>query len=1014
MNGRRETRATQLWAGITGARGSRARVGTRTRRRRYIVASVAAFSALTVVAIGSTGAYFTNQSVSAAQSGSAGALAAVTSLAATKSIDTNSGQTVSGQSSSVSWTAPTLTGSTGTNPVYIAKRNSVNSFALGAGATTLTTPTTTSLTDTVGGAPVGARQATQVATLRVAASTGDANTGSFALIGGQVYRWGTAKKDGTGITWATATTVTGPDFNSPILTPIPGFTEDIRQMAAGLDHLCALSVTGKVFCVGFNGSGQIGDGSTSGPTTAKEISYGALAGKTIISITAGDKFTCALASDGVIGCWGDNTYGQLGDGTTTNRLTPVAVIGTGVFATFKPNVIGASNYGMCAAKGPTYDAKLEPTYPGQNNRLACWGRNNWQQLGTTADSSAHGTPVDIADPNNVLQGVTKIVGGHAVYCVLNGDTTQANVACWGGGGLGMLGDGGTSLNPTPRAISAPPSGMVTGYSDVTVGYTVGCASKDAAFTCWGMNASGQLGIGTTGTGPFTPRNLTTMPGMTTGSINTLSVGPYSACASGTAGGLWCWGEGDGYGLGQGATTSDMTAPRAVIFNGARVLPGGSADLLAVNSGNEYQVARIDGKYYSWGRKLDDTVSAVPVELTGFPANVTKMAAGYYHACAINGTNSIWCVGNSANGKLGNTTAGTSSAATLVNDSAGVFTGKTLIDITAWDMGTCALASDGTIGCWGQNDVGQLGQPANSPASSNAPVAVVSTLFSVGSASKATKITSGWDTICVEAGPSGTRYIACWGSNFEYPLGAGVATSLANSATAIKITDPNNRFAAGVTALDAGRTTVCAVAASNSYTYCWGRAGDGQMGNASSATSATQTVTEAFTTAATDVSVAGLNVCATTATGPYCWGLRDSGGIGNGVTTAGYVVATAVVDSNSVLVGGSARMLSGGWGAMCMLATTGSLSCWGLNNLQALGQQNLNNTTNLANPSLVWSGTDPASPPISGVSTSCLDGALKTSSTTCSLVPGRTYWYQVNYTLPGADTWVSPTASAARS
>lgn len=993
-----------LLDGTFSSSSARTRVGRRTRRRRYLVAGLAAVSALTVVAIGSTGAYFTGQVASASQTGTSSALAGVASLTATKSGST------AGQSTDVAWTAPTLTGSTGTVPTYTVQRNSINSFAPSAGAVTLPTTTSTSLTDSTAGAPIDFRGATQVASLRKAATT-DFNQGSFAIIGGQVYRWGSAKKDGTGNFWTAD--AGSPEFSTGSVVAVPGFPEEVRQLAAGVDHLCGLTITGKVYCVGFNGSGQIGDGTQNGPTTAKLINAGALANKVVTSITAGDKFTCALTTDPIIACWGDNSYGQLGDGTSTMRLSPVAVTMTGVFATFKPTVIGASNYGVCAAKGPNYDSKQEATYPGQNNRVACWGRNNWQQAGISpADTSSHPTPVDVADPNNVFLGVTKISGGHAAYCALTTDPDRSNVACWGGGGLGVLGDGASTITNVPTTLPAAPGGVIKNFTDVVTGYTNACATKGEKFSCWGTNDSGQLGVGSTATGKFSTRDLTALPGLGSGTITSISAGPAFSCATGSNGSLFCWGEGDGYALGQTTSTADSTSPIGVVNNSGRMLPGLTADLLAVNSANEYSAARIGGKYYSWSRLTNGSTSAIPVELTGFPANVTKMAAGYYHVCAIDGSNKVWCAGNADYGKLGSSSATTSNSATQVNDTAGVFTGKRLIDITAWDMGTCALADDGTIGCWGQNDVGQLGSAANSPASSAAPVAVTSSLFTVGSSSKATKITSGWDTICVEAGAAGAKYAACWGSNTDGALGA--AGSGSSSAAAVKITDAGNRLVGGIAAFDGGRTTFCAVAASNSFTYCWGRGAEGQLGNGVSTTASSTALLQAFGTAATDVTVGGLNVCATAAAGPYCWGMRDYGAIGNGSTATGFVAATAVVDANGVLAGGSAKTLSGLWASMCMLSSSGSLSCWGNNSLNAIGQQGTNAAVNLANPSYVWVGTDPVAQPVASTSSSCLDGAIKTSATTCSLVPGRSYWYQVRYTVPGADSWVSGLSSVARS
>ncbi len=153
-----------------------------------------------------------------------------------------------------------------------------------------------------------------------------------------------------------------PDFQSQsfpfsllTLQPLSG----IIQITAGGSHTCALTAAGEVYCWGSNRSGEAGIGGY-GDLPAPVMPVNGLSG--VSAITAGDSHTCALLTSGTVWCWGANWYGQLGDGTTTNRLTPVPVSGlSGVSAI-------AAGYGhTCALL--------------TSGTVWCWGNNGYGQLG---------------------------------------------------------------------------------------------------------------------------------------------------------------------------------------------------------------------------------------------------------------------------------------------------------------------------------------------------------------------------------------------------------------------------------------------------------------------------------------------------------------------------------------------------------------------------------------------------------------------------------------------------------
>ena len=213
------------------------------------------------------------------------------------------------------------------------------------------------------------------------------------------------------------------------LVPLDG----IAHVAAGYYHTCALSTAGAVKCWGYNEYGQLGDGTGGNKTTPVDV---AGLGSGVAAIAAGGYHTCALTTAGGVKCWGRNYYGQLGDGTTADKRTPVDVagLGSGVAA------IAAGGWHTCALS----------TAGG----VKCWGYNYSGQLGdgTTASKS---TPVDVA---GLGSGVAAIAAGWVHTCALS---TASGVKCWGYNGSGQLGDGTTANRSTPVEVLVEGTGTAT-------------------------------------------------------------------------------------------------------------------------------------------------------------------------------------------------------------------------------------------------------------------------------------------------------------------------------------------------------------------------------------------------------------------------------------------------------------------------------------------------------------------------------------------------------------------------
>jgi alpha-tubulin suppressor-like RCC1 family protein len=277
----------------------------------------------------------------------------------------------------------------------------------------------------------------------------------------------------------------------------------VGKVSAGEFHSCAIMNSG-VKCWGDNEWGQLGNGTTTGmlvPVDVYSLSTGAKA------VTTGANHSCAVTTSGGIKCWGDNEVGQLGDGTRTNRLTPVDVIGltTGVLA-----VSAGSNY-TCALVS--------------NGGVKCWGINNNGELGD-------GTTTIRLTPTNVIgltSGVTDFAAGYGATCaILNG-----GMKCWGTNLWGQLGDG----TKTTQLIPVDVSNLTGGVMTIGVGYGAACAVMNGgALKCWGHNLYGQIGDGTT-TDRLVP---TDVYGLSSGVLE-VSGGRYHTCALMNSGSVKCWG-----------------------------------------------------------------------------------------------------------------------------------------------------------------------------------------------------------------------------------------------------------------------------------------------------------------------------------------------------------------------------------------------------------------------------------------------------------------------------------------
>ena len=300
------------------------------------------------------------------------------------------------------------------------------------------------------------------------------------------------------------------------------------RLVAGAFHTCAIDVHGDVRCWGHGGFGQLGDGERTDRGHPVEVDLDATQ---VVQLAAGERHTCARDGEGGVSCWGDNTFGQLGDGTSTARRFPHRL------SDVQATDLTAGRYHTCALSRRDGVATA-----------ACWGAGFEGQLGPVPRPEGfRATPTEIPLPSDV----GSVVAGSDFVCALTrtGDHGRSAL-CWGGNGLGQLGPG-RSVVTRPRPLA-----QVVGFDSLAPGGGHQCARFATEIRCWGANAKGQLGDGTE-TSRRHPVRVAPLP-----DARAVAAGPRHSCAISGSGDVYCWGSAV-HGQVGSAETDERTEPRAI-------------------------------------------------------------------------------------------------------------------------------------------------------------------------------------------------------------------------------------------------------------------------------------------------------------------------------------------------------------------------------------------------------------------------------------------------------------------
>ncbi|MCG2661385.1 MAG: RCC1 repeat-containing protein [Kiritimatiellae bacterium] len=555
----------------------------------------------------------------------------------------------------------------------------------------------------------------------VSAVAGGGNYSLALKNDGAVWAWGTNSQGQLGDgTWTTT--------NRPV--QVVGLSEVTVIAGSGSANgfSLALKNNGTVWAWGCNENGQLGDGTTNNANQPVQV-VGLSDVKAIAGGGGANGFSLALKNDGTIWAWGNNTYGQLGDGTTINKVSPIQVVGLS---------------GMSAVAG------------GQNHSLAlkndgtvwAWGSNGDGQLGDGTKADANRARQTIG-----LSNIIAIAAGEKFSMAMDRDGT---VWAWGSGYYGQLDNGILGY--------AAEFGLVNGLTEaVSVAggmYHSMALKNDGTVWAWGYNYYGQLGDGTaTDTNhPVQALNLN-------GILN-VAGGMYHSMALRNNGTVWAWGDNTCGQLGDGTTINRIQAVQVSVLADVSVVAAGGYHSLALKN---------NGAVWAWGTnnygQLGDgtwTTTNHPVQTVEL-SGVTVIAGGggaNGFSLALKNDGTVWAWGCNYYGQLGNGTNGSSASTNRPVQVIGL-SGMTAISGGGANGFSLALKDDGTVWAWGYNYYGQLGNGTNgSYADTNRPVQVIGLS----------------DVSAVAAGENHSLALKndgaiwAWGNNTYGQLGDGTLTS----------------------------------------------------------------------------------------------------------------------------------------------------------------------------------------------------------------------------------------------
>ena len=715
------------------------------------------------------------------------------------------------------------------------------------------------------------------------------NAHSCALDGSQhLFCWGSSDQYQNGVT-------TGSEYRATRHTQDHMYQREWAMISAGGLFTCGIAVDATVWCWGDNNHGQLGYGVTNDKATAQQVQLPEAVNAT--SLSAGGEHVCALTDNGDVYCWGRNIEGQLGLGNTTSTSLPLkAITPTGKSV----SALSAGQRHTCAI----FD----------DGTVGCWGQNTYGQLGdgTTDDRSTPSTVI-LAGQRAPLQ----ISSGDELTCLLFDD---ASIQCWGRNDQGQLGTGNTIDSTAPQSLDIP--AHLSAYS-ISVGERHACALfHDGVPRCWGYNGYGNLGIGST-TNQNTPSALTTYE------INNNTYTAYAgfehhlpfhiagwgqnATLSSQGGKPITWNQ-DNQTLRVGSSIEIGLHSVNVTFTNSGYLPLVIEVLIEIDPIVDRWADR-GGEHFASVAVIDTVDHRVPVEI-----EVGNNAVCYTTMSDVN-----YCKGTNSQGQLGVGHTSAVSTPTQVRQ-----LDQPLQDISMGNSHTCGLDATFSLWCWGYNQYGQLGIGSTAQQTQPQPITLDASGAQLGLVQQVDTGASGHSCAIIDD----STY--CWGRNDYGQLGIG-STSNQNrpSTTGESFTD-----------IALGDSHTCGIT-NNGSVYCWGRNNHGQLGlNSTDDQNIPNHVQLPPNASAVAIAAGKDHTCTLLSNrSMYCWGYNAYGQVGDSTTSQRNSPSWVHLSPTDHPI-----QINAGQYHTCGLLNNGSVQCWGYNaNNQVEGGESNELSTSVATP-----------------------------------------------------------------
>jgi alpha-tubulin suppressor-like RCC1 family protein len=436
---------------------------------------------------------------------------------------------------------------------------------------------------------------------------------------------------------------------SGVLKTVSGLSNIAALARSGFSYSnCALDNTGILKCWGRGFSGQIGDGGYNlrySPTAVTGLAN-------VTQISAGERGTCARLGDSTVKCWGSNRNNRLANSAADT-------IPTGTPANVQNNNAGAFsdfNDATQVASGTMNTCILTST-----GTVQCWGYVVHGITGANDIVTARNSPTTGVTATGIAAGATSAtsisITGNSNYQTACAVITGGTAKCWGYNSQNMVGDGTTTLRKTPVNVLTAAATNLTGVTKIASGGTYSCAiAAGGTVYCWGSNGSGATGQGTTvGSTAYATQvaGIANAFYISTGFSATTCAVIDDDTANDNIGSITCWGKNANGQVGDG-TTTDQTSPVANIggiTNAIAVANAGSTTCAVLSTGSIKCWG--DGDYGKCGdgNYTSGTNNLTPITVSGI-TNATAITAGDYHFCALLNDGTVSCWGMDNYGQLG--------------------------------------------------------------------------------------------------------------------------------------------------------------------------------------------------------------------------------------------------------------------------------------------------------------------------------------------------------------------------